>query len=71
MTRLEKLNRDLETLRDSLSLDAEELKSASPEQRTAIRQHMRWCVDEMTKLMGVFRTRENLNCGDRRIADKR
>jgi hypothetical protein len=54
MTRLEKLNRDLETLRDSLSLDAEELQKASPDQRRAIREHMEWCVDEMTKLLGIF-----------------
>ncbi len=54
MTRLEALKRDLETLRDSLKLDAAELQSASPEERKAILEHMTWCIDEMTALRGMF-----------------
>jgi len=54
MTPLEKLKRDLETLRDSLTLDAEELKRASPADRKAILEHMKWCADEMATLRGMF-----------------
>lgn len=54
MTPLEKLKRDLETLRDLLTLDAEELKRASPADRKAILEHMKWCADEMATLRGMF-----------------
>ena len=54
MTRIEILKRDLETLRDSLKLDSEELQRASPEERKAILEHMKWCADEMATLRGMF-----------------
>jgi hypothetical protein len=54
MTRVENLKRDLETLRDSLKLDAEELRRASPDERKAILEHIKWCSDEMAILRGMF-----------------
>ncbi len=54
MTRLEKLKRDIETLRDSMRLDAEELQHASPEERKAIQEHLQWCADEIATLRGMF-----------------
>jgi hypothetical protein len=54
MTRLETLKRDLETLRDSLKLDSQELQRASPEERKTILEHMKWCADEMATLRGMF-----------------
>ncbi len=54
MTRLEKLKRDIETLRDSMKLDAAELARASPEEKRGILKHMKWCAEEMAALMGMF-----------------
>ena len=54
MTRLEILKRDLETLRESMRLDAEELARATPQQKQAILEHLKWCADEIAILKGMF-----------------
>ncbi len=54
MTRIEILKRDLETLRESMKLDAEELARATPQEKQAILEHLRWCADEIVTLKGMF-----------------
>jgi hypothetical protein len=54
MNRLEELTRDLETLRASLKLDADELQRATAAERKAILEHMSWCATEMAALKGMF-----------------
>jgi hypothetical protein len=55
LTKIEKLKRDIQTLRDSMHLDAEELlRATSPEDQQAIREHLQWCANELATLRGMF-----------------
>jgi hypothetical protein len=56
LNNVEKLKRDIQTLKDSMHLDAEELlRTTSPENQRAIREHLQWCADELVTLRGMFK----------------
>jgi hypothetical protein len=48
MNRIEKLRRNIETLKDSLALDWTDLAhSLTNEQRIVVEEHLEWCLTEM------------------------
>ena len=52
MTSQEKLQRDIDTLRESIKLDWQDIatKQLSATERQGIRQHIQWCTDELKNL---------------------
>lgn len=55
LTKIEKLKRDIQTLKDSIELDSRELlQTTSPEDQKAIREHLQWCANELVTLRGMF-----------------
>lgn len=51
MTKQQKTNRDIETLRESIRLDFKELANTKQQtDRIAIWQHIKWCTSELQLL---------------------
>jgi hypothetical protein len=52
MTSQEKLQRDIDTLRESIKLDWQDIatKQLSPTEKQGIKQHIQWCTDELKNL---------------------
>ncbi|MDO9272699.1 MAG: hypothetical protein Q7T94_06750 [Rugosibacter sp.] len=52
MTSQEKLQRDIETLKESIRLNWQELGTTSfkPTDRDGIRQNIKWCLEELQSL---------------------
>jgi len=52
MTSQEKLQRDIDTLRESIKLNWQDIaiKQLSATQRQGVKQHVQWCTDELKKL---------------------
>lgn len=53
MNEKEKLIRDIDTLRESIRLDWQEIgtKSLTDEEKQGIRQHIGWCQNELDNLL--------------------
>lgn len=50
MTSQEKLNRDIETLKESIQLNWQEIGTEPPEGRQGIKKNIKWCLDELQRL---------------------
>jgi hypothetical protein len=61
MTPTEKLKRDIETLRGSISLDGMvfEILGLTPDERAGILEHMGWCLSELQELKSKLNEQEN------------
>lgn len=58
MTSQEKLQRDIDTLRESIKLDWQDIatKQLSLTERKDIKQHIQWCSDELKSLYDRLET---------------
>jgi hypothetical protein len=56
MTDHEKLKRDIETLRESIRIEWQEVegKDLSPGERQDLMTHIRWCTNELSLLLQKF-----------------
>lgn len=52
MTSQEKLKRDIDTLRDSIKLDWQDLasKQLTQDERKGLKEHIEWCSSELNSL---------------------
>lgn len=62
MTDHEKLKRDIDTLRESIRIEWQEIegKDLSPGQRMDLMNHIRWCANELGLLLTKFEDLEKL-----------
>ena len=56
MTDQQKRLRDIDTLRESIRLNYADLDKMvlTPDERAGIRQHIGWCIKELTELLNHF-----------------
>lgn len=60
MTKAEQIERDVATLKESISRDMKDWLGATTEQeRTGIRTHLRFCVEELLWILGEMDKAEN------------
>lgn len=58
MTSQEKLQRDIDTLRESIKLNWQDIatKQLSPNEKQGIKHHIQWCMDELKNLYEKLET---------------
>ena len=61
MTPTEKFKKDIETLRESISLDGMvfEILGLTPDERAGILEHMGWCLSELQELKSKLNEQEH------------
>jgi hypothetical protein len=65
MTDLRRTQRDIETLKESMSLLRLEFERADTlEKRRKLIPHMRWCADELAALLGQLMNYDIMSIGD-------